>query len=404
MANYYQEIIRKLDDLVKSRFVEMFDSYPVKTPIGDCLKEIKKGQWGTDPLMDGTDCYVIKTNNMEYDGTIHYEDAVPRHIEISKYTPNVLRRGDVLVEKSGGTKDHPVGYSCIYLSDTQAVANSFILVLSPTEKVDPLFIQYQLRFMYERGEFSDCYNKTTGIQNLIVKRYLSKQICCPPLAIQQSFAEFVKLVNKSKDIARKAAEKYDQLIKSRFIEMFNELEWCPLSEYVSGLSAGKSLAGSEDCINKVLNTGSVTFGYFNPDDVKNLPKSYIPNPDHLVKKGDLLISRMNTPALVGASAYVNVDVKNTYLPDRLWRVLYNEHVDPIFLWQALQSKRTMSEIASIATGTSGTMKNISKEKMLKVHVPKAALTLQKEFSNFWIQVDKSKFLLFDSIKNILNHD
>ena len=187
-------------------------------------------------------------------------------------------------------------------------------------------------------------------------------------------------------------EIFDTLVKSRFIEMFDALETCALSEYVGSFSGGKSLAGSEECVNKVLNTGSVTFGYFDSNDVKNLPLDYIPNPDHLVKRRDLLVSRMNTPALVGTVAYVNVDLKNTYMPDRLWKAHYKSNSNPIYLWKSLQTDKARMQIISSATGTSGTMKNITKDKMLSIRIPKAPLELQNQFADFYKQVDKSKVI------------
>ena len=42
--------------------------------------------------------------------------------------------------------------------------------------------------------------------------------------------------------------KLDQLVKSRFIELFDSIkEQVPLSYYIAALSAGKSLAGEEEC-------------------------------------------------------------------------------------------------------------------------------------------------------------
>ena len=49
------------------------------------------------------------------------------------------------------------------------------------------------------------------------------------------------------------------------------------------------------------------------------------------------------------------------------------------------------QIRRMATGTSGSMKNISKNNFLAVKIPYAKIQKQNEFANFVQQVDKSKF-------------
>lgn len=186
----------------------------------------------------------------------------------------------------------------------------------------------------------------------------------------------------------------DELIKARFIELFGDItETVPLSYYISALSAGKSLAGEEECSNKVLKTGAATYDYFDPTQIKNLPVDYEPQEEHRVNTGDVIISRMNTSELVGAAAYVWEAPECTYLPDRLWRAEIKDTACPIFVWQVLIQSSTKESIRRIASGTSGSMKNISKPGLLGIRVKKVPLELQQQFAAFVDQVDKSKFVV-----------
>ena len=164
----------------------------------------------------------------------------------------------------------------------------------------------------------------------------------------------------------------------------------PLDHYVASLRAGKSLAGDQICKNKVLKTGAVTYDYFEPAQVKYLPVDYIPDPSHRIEEGDVIISRMNTAELVGAAAYVWHAPQNTFLPDRLWKAVVKNNVNPIFLWQLLIQPQVKKSIRDIAGGTSGSMKNVSKERLLKIKVPDVDYTLQNEFAAFIERLDKSK--------------
>ncbi|WP_409349805.1 restriction endonuclease subunit S [Streptococcus pneumoniae] len=174
--------------------------------------------------------------------------------------------------------------------------------------------------------------------------------------------------------------------KSRFNEMFEEYpDSVFLDTYIKELRAGKSLAGEENNKNKVLKTGAVSYDYFNSSEVKNLPIDYIPLDEHKVEIGDVIISRMNTSELVGAAGYVwAINSDNIYLPDRLWKLITNE--------------KTKLKIKRISSGTSGSMKNISKSQLLQIRVPFPPLALQNEFADFVALVDKSQFACEIAIK------
>lgn len=182
------------------------------------------------------------------------------------------------------------------------------------------------------------------------------------------------------------------ICKSRFVEMFGAInDDVPLSYYISSLNAGKSLAGEEECPNKVLKTGAATYDHFDATQIKNLPLDYEPQEIHRVNSGDVIISRMNTAELVRATAYVWDIPERIYLPDRLWRAEIKDTANSIFVWQVLIQRSTKENIRRIASGTSGSMKNISKSGLLGIHVVKAPISLQQQFAVFVEQVDKLKF-------------
>lgn len=139
-----------------------------------------------------------------------------------------------------------------------------------------------------------------------------------------------------------------------------------------------------------LGRGATTYDYFDSTQVKNLPLNYEPILEHLVKVGDVIVSRMNTSELVGAAAYVWKVPKNTYLPDRLWRAELKDNCNPIFVWQVLIQPSTKEQIRREASGTSGSMKNISKSGLLAIKVKKVSAELQNQFADFVTQADKLK--------------
>lgn len=204
----------------------------------------------------------------------------------------------------------------------------------------------------------------------------------------------VQVLDKAKNIInlrRNELQKLDDLIKARFVEMFDTVkDTCDVGHYIQSLIAGKSLAGEAECQNKVLKTGAASFDYFDSTQVKNLPLDYEPKEEHLVNHGDIIISRMNTSELTGAAAYVWDVPEKVYLPDRLWKAKLYDECNPIFVWQMLIQPSTKEQIKRECSGTSGSMKNISKKGLLGIKVKRVEVRQQDQFAEFVIQVDKSK--------------
>jgi len=230
----------------------------------------------------------------------------------------------------------------------------------------------------------------------------------PAIEEQRRIVQILKSAQLVVEKAERQKEYLNALIKARFVEIFEAIkETCNVDYYIKELIAGKSLASEVECKNKVLKTGAVSFDYFDESQIKNLPLNYEPKEEHLVHKGDIIISRMNTAELTGAAAYVWKVSDNVYVPDRLWKAVIRDGVNAIFLWNMLIQPSTKEQIQKVCSGTSGSMKNISKSGMLGIRVKKVDVYLQNKFATFVEEVNKSKVevkkaldeaqLLFDSL-------
>lgn len=260
-------------------------------------------------------------------------------------------------------------------------------------KSDKVFDRYLFHLLNNDSFEDNCIRNSNGIAQLNMSTEWLKDvdINLPSLDEQKKIAKILDKADEIRTKKRLANDKLDEFLKSTFISMFGNISnKTTLFKYISSLSAGKSLAGDEECENKVLNTSSVTWDKFDKKQYKNYPLDYIPQEEHKVKNGDVIISRMNTPALVGTAGYVwDVD-ENIYLPDRLWKANITDNVNSIFLWQLLIQPSTKIEIQKIATGTSGSMKNISKEKFLKLSVIDVEIEEQNKFAKIVEKVETQK--------------
>lgn len=236
-------------------------------------------------------------------------------------------------------------------------------------------------------------------RNLDMPSFRNLIIPIPPIGEQERIVAELDLLQGIIEKKKEQLKAYDQLAQSIFYTMFGDIEEdTPVSEYISALSGGKSLAGETECKNKVLKTGAVTYDYFRGNEVKNLPADYQPIKEHLLNDGDILISRMNTLEYVGACAYVWKAPLNTYLPDRLWRATLKDNINPIFLWFSLIQDKAKEQIRSMASGTSGSMKNISIPRFLTVKIKCIPLSLQEEFAEKVEAIERQKALVQQSIE------
>ena len=142
----------------------------------------------------------------------------------------------------------------------------------------------------------------------------------------------------------------------------------------------------------VSQVSAVTYGYFKDDEYKVLRDPNQITKGVYPKKGDLLFSRANTKEYVGATALVEQDYPDLMLPDKLWKLVFRPEIDPVFAKQYLSYPRVRTVLSALATGTSGSMYNISMEKLRNMTIIIPPMELQHEFILFVKQSDKSKFV------------
>lgn len=156
-------------------------------------------------------------------------------------------------------------------------------------------------------------------------------------------------------------------------------EWlkCKLADVVEKIETGKNIiAGSGRSRFRILKVSAVTTGVYAEQESKPAPDRFEPDTRSIVRVGDFLFSRANTAELVGATALVDSTDGNTLLPDKLWRVVWTDRVDPTFMLYMLHSAEMRLAISREATGTSASMRNVSQLKFLGIPVSLPSLSEQ----------------------------
>ena len=146
-----------------------------------------------------------------------------------------------------------------------------------------------------------------------------------------------------------------------------------LNDVIDSLVAGVSVNSGEDDASGnffILTTSAISKGKLNLSEKKPVLPREVARLKCSLRQETILISRMNTPELVGECAYVPCDDPRIYLPDRIWQTNFKKDVDVSAKWlnYLLSSKKYRSLIQNCATGTSNSMKNISKEQLLGLEI------------------------------------
>ena len=193
--------------------MEMFCSRDT-TPVGNYIEDSYPGEWGTeDKYGDGVK--VIRTTNFTNTGKLDLADVVTRSIIEKKIERKTIHKYDTILERSGGTTDNPVGRVVLFEEDDVYLCNNFTQVLR-FKNIDPRFAFYSLFYFYQTNKpaIRAMGNKTTGIQNLNMSKYLEIGI---PNASEDEHHKFVLIAqqaDKSKFELKKSIEAIDKVIKS----------------------------------------------------------------------------------------------------------------------------------------------------------------------------------------------
>ena len=151
----------------------------------------RNGIWGDDP--DG-EHDVVCVRVADFDrmrGVVKDRPTTLRSVDVRERTGRLLRRGDLLVEKSGGGDKQNVGCVVMFDHDIDAVCSNFVARLPFVENHTSRYTRYVHAALYARRLNYPSIKQTTGIQNLDLDAYLNLRWCFPPYPEQCAIADYL---------------------------------------------------------------------------------------------------------------------------------------------------------------------------------------------------------------------
>jgi type I restriction enzyme, S subunit len=366
------------------------------TVIGDVVRRV--GTWNPSRAASAEPFAYVDLSSVDQDAKHITAARSTRPAEAPSRARQLIERGDVLVSTV-----RPNLNAVAHVGDEfhGATASTGFTVLRPSDRLDGRYLFHWV----QTPEFvRDMVGKATGASYPAVSDRIVKEssIPLPPIEEQRYIAAILDRAHSLSATSVAAVDRHDVLLAAIFRGMFGDIERAMLEarcgtfgDHVLELQGGRNLVASDPTAEtpfRVLKISAVTSGVYRPTESKPLPRDYVPDESHLVRSGDLLMSRANTTAMVGATALVRETPSNLALPDKLWRIVWRDPtmVQPTYMAMLLQTPAIRRALSARSSGTGGSMKNISKAKLMLMPLPVAAPEAQAEFAEVAGLIERSK--------------
>jgi type I restriction enzyme S subunit len=291
---------------------------------------------------------------------------------ISKLNP---RKGRVLIAQQHGL---PV------------VASPEFIALRPNGAIVDRFLAYLLSSETTRRYLdANVQSVTRSHQRVTPELVRHYQFRLPPVDKQKHIADFLDVetarIDQLRALQTAVLEKLhrrDRAVRDSLVDvLIDQVGELPLRRFASKIEQGSSPL----CENHpresdrwgVLKLSAVKNGRFYPEENKQLPEDVEPAREYEVCDGDLLVSRANTPELVGDIAVVRDAGSRLLLPDLIYRVRLSRQLEANFAAQVFLSTRVRSLIQATARGSSQSMVKLRGEDIREWPVPRATVQQQR---------------------------
>ena len=216
--------LEELDNLIKSRFVEMFGTlkdnnggFDIVT-IEEVCSLIKDGTHQTPEYTeDVVNGFKFLSSKDVMTQKIDWTDIryIPAELHEKLYTTIQPKRNDILMSKNG------VNYGVAAVNDTDEVFDIYVslALLRPLEIINPIYFRCAINNPDTKRQF-DSSIKGIGVPNLHLGEIKKTKIILPPLSMQNEFEEFVHQVDKLKFNVQRSLNEAQTLMDSLMQQYF----------------------------------------------------------------------------------------------------------------------------------------------------------------------------------------
>ncbi|MCX8973907.1 restriction endonuclease subunit S [Citrobacter portucalensis] len=392
--------------------------HSLKRAIDSCTN----GVWGGEPD-DKHDLIVLRVADFERQSfKISDLKLTTRSILPKDRGSRLLKKGDLLIEKSGGGDKTLVGCVVLFDKEYEAVTSNFVAKMSPRESYDSHFLTYAFSQLYAGKVNYPSIKQTTGIQNLDADAYLMEKFCFPPMHEQRNISCFLdhetakidNLIEKQQQLIELLKEKRQAVISHAVTKGLNPdvpmkdsgIEWLgeipahwtiPSLKYNISTRKGVAFKSSDFCDAgiRVVKASDIKKKTIISSDVF-LPVCFSKEyPKAVLNFGDIVLSTVgSTPdvknSAVGQLGYVPAELEGSLLNQNTVVFSSNSNMlEQFYLFLLLQTDIYRDHLDLHAHGTAN-QASLNVSDMLDFKYPCPSLSEQIEIVDY-IQNCNSKF-------------
>lgn len=314
-----------------------------------------------------------------------------------------VHAGDILISRL----PDPIGRSCIVpktIGRAVTAVDCTILRIN-TNIYNPQFFVYYTQTDIYKSKLSHFLTGTT--RKRISRKNLEKIVV--PQYSRESQDDVVKKLDKITNLIsmrKQQVEILDELVKSRFLERFGEpgvndkeFPCYPVGQIAESVTYGTSAPASNSGQYEYLRMNNLTDnGQLDLSDLKRIDMSDEQAEKYMVKKGDILFNRTNSIDLVGKTALFNLNTP-MIIAGYLIRIRLSDKVNPVYFTAYMNMPYMKEKLRNMAKGAVN-QANINSKELKSIQILIPPLSLQNEYCNFVLSIDKSKMAVQKSLDEL----
>lgn len=387
----------------------------MKVKLGDCFSVIRNGA----SIKQSNDAAGIPITRIETisDRIVDRKKLGYANVfDKEKYQDYYLQDNDLLMSHINSEKH--LGKTALYKKEKDEIIIHGMNLLVLRTKRDKILPEYALYF-FSSAAFSrqivSITKKSVNQASFNVTSLKNLEIFLPTIKEQLKIANRLKQIDKLIGKNKLQLEKMDQLVKSRFIEMFGDPETNPHDWEITTLSTFCDLQNgyafkSSDYVesSSVLNCRMSNIrpdgGFDDEYNPKFLPDEFWDRyADYRLADGDVIIAMTDMasdPKILGVPTIVRTNGKRFLLNQRVGKLSFydTDRINKVYLMFVLSQKHIRRQLEKSAGGS--TQINVGKSAILGVRFFVPPLSLQTQFADFVAQVDKSKLAIQKSLEQL----
>lgn len=268
---------------------------------------------------------VLRNTNFRNDGKVNYGDVAQIDVDQSDVKKKTLKHNDILLEKSGGGPNTPVGRVVLYAGeDNQYLFSNFCSRIRVVNgELLPEFVFLYLFGLHISGKTEKLQRNTTNLRNLIAQKYFALEVPIYSITEQESFIERVQSQLAHVEAMHQAALKQKEAAKAIQAAILREVfPWQAGESLPSGWQWEKLSSVCHINSTVILKPENSDWLYLGSDSIesntgnviqkKTISEQRISGPVNVFKKNDILYSKirpyLNKAALVDFDGYCSSDI------------------------------------------------------------------------------------------------